>query len=188
MSITSTLFVFLFLPIALAIYWISNDSVKEYVLLVISLFFYSIGSIDNILLFIFSIAATVVIGHTMASVGNNTIKQVLLVAGIVLDVAFLFYFKYFNFTITTWGQLTGSEVELKAILLPLGISFYTFKAISYMVDIYTGKAKLDDNIAHDLLHLSLFSQIQSGPITRYNDFKRIDKDIADIFSDGAIRL
>lgn len=94
MSITSMLFIFLFLPLALAIYYLSNESVKEYVLLMISLVFYSLGSINYIFLFVISIAVTVLIGRTMANVEGNIKKRVLLVLGIVFNVAFLFYFKY----------------------------------------------------------------------------------------------
>ena len=188
MSITSMLFSFLFLPLALAIYYLSNESVKEYVLFIISLFFYSFGSTDYILLFLLSIGVTVLIGRTIANVESDIKKRGLLTIGIVFNVAFLFYFKYFNFSIATWAQITGNEVELKEILLPLGISFYTFKAISYLADVYRGKAILEEDIVHDLLYLSFFSQIQSGPITRYNDCKRIDNSKSDIFSDGAIRF
>lgn len=188
MSITSMLFVFLFLPLALAIYYLSNESVKEYVLLMISLVFYSLGSINYIFLFVISIAVTVLIGRTMANVEGNIKKRVLLVLGIVFNVAFLFYFKYYNFSIATWAQIAGTEVDLQEIMLPLGISFYTFKAISYLADVYSGRAVLEENFVHDLLYLSFFSQIQSGPITRYNDCKRADDSKSDIFSDGAIRF
>ena len=170
MSITSMLFVFLFLPLALAIYYLSIKPVKEYVLLIISLVFYSLGSIDYIFLFAISIVVTVLIGRTMAKAESNKIKRVLFVLGIVFNIALLSYFKCFE------------------ILLPLGVSFYTFKAISYLADVYSKRAVLDDHFVHDLLYLSFFSQIQSGPITRYNDCKRAADSKTDIFSDGAIRF
>lgn len=188
MSIITMLFVFLFLPLALAIYHLSNESVKEYVLLIVSLVYYLIGSIDYIFFFIISIAVTVLIGRTMANVTGDIIKRGLLVLGIVFNVAYLFYFKYFNFSLAIWAQLTDVDIVLREILLPLGISFYTFKAISYLADIYTGRAVLDENFTHDLMYLSFFSQLQSGPITRYNDCKRINDSKIDYFSDGAIRF
>ena len=188
MSITSMLFVFLFLPLVIAIYHLSNESVREYVLFIISLVFYSLGSINYIFLFVISLAVTVLIGRTMANVEGDIKKRGLLVLGIVFNVAFLFYFKYFNFSIATWAQIMGNEVELKDRLLPLGISFYTFKAISYLADVYSGRAVLEDNPVHDLLYLSFFSQIQSGPITRYNNCKRTNDSMSEIFSDGAIRF
>ena len=124
MSITSMLFVFLFLPLALAIYYLAVKPVKEYVLLIISLVFYSLGSIDYIFLFAISIVVTVLIGRTMAKVESNKIKRVLLVLGIVFNIALLSYFKCFE------------------ILLPLGVSFYTFKAISYLADVYSNSNPL----------------------------------------------
>lgn len=188
MSITGMFFCFLFLPLSLGIYHISNDSIKEYLLLFISIVFYALGSIDYVILFVISMVITVVFGRIMAKTEKKIVKRILLILGIIFNVGLLFYFKYINFTISTWAQITGKEFQLREMLLPLGISFYTFKSISYLADIYNAKAVLADNIAHDFLYLSFFSQIQSGPITRYNDSKRSDSPMIDNFSDGAIRF
>ena len=188
MSITSLLFLFVFLPLSLVIYYISNDRVKDYVLLGISILFYAIGSVEYLLLFSIAVAITVVIGRVMASCNTLFFKKTLLLLGIVLNVAMLLYFKYTNFAITTWGQITSTEVEIKETLLPLGISFFTFKAISYLVDVYKGQAELDDNPFHDALYLSFFAQIQSGPITRYNSMTKIGIDKSSLFYDGVTRF
>ncbi len=188
MSFTSLLFVFVFLPLALAVYHISVKPLREYVLLVLSLIFYSLGSPDCLLLFVISIAATVIIGRSMARAKSVPFRRGLLVLGIAGNVALLFYYKYFNFAVDTWSWIAGREAQLQEILLPLGISFYTFKAISYLADVYTGKAVLTGNAAHDLLYLSFFSQIQSGPITRYNACVPAEDHKLDLFADGAIRF
>ncbi|SCZ81255.1 MBOAT family O-acyltransferase [Pseudobutyrivibrio xylanivorans] len=188
MSFTSTLFLFVFLPVALSFYYFSKDSFKEYLLFGFSLIFYSLGSTHFLVIFLGSITATVLIGRTMQAIEKSKIKTLLLVFGIVINTGILFYYKYSNFAITTFSQLTGNELEIRELLLPLGISFYTFKAISYLADVYTEKSVLGDEIIHDFLYLSIFSQIQSGPITRYSNFKKLDCDFKDSFSNGAIRF
>ena len=87
-----------------------------------------------------------------------------------------------------FGKFFVHMNQMQEVLLPLGISFYTFKAISYLVDIYKGKAELGNNPIHDLLYLSFFSQIQSGPITRYNDVQFRKSEISGLFCDGIIRF
>lgn len=154
MSITSILFLFIFLPLSLAVYYLANESAKEYVLLFVSLLFYAIGSVQYIVLFSISLFLTVLIGRTLHASKIPLLKKGLFLFGIVLSVGPLIFFKY---------------AEQSNILLPLGISFYSFKAISYLADVYRDKAVLTDNPIHDALYLSFFAQIQSGPLTRYND-------------------
>lgn len=175
LSITNLLFLFLFLPLSLAIYYVANDKVKEYVLLAISLLFYAIGSVEYIVLFIIAIVFTVLVGRVMNYLDQKPIRLVLLLAGILGNLSILFYYKYFNFVLTTWGQITSQEIQIDEILLPLGISFYSFKAISYLVDIYNKRVQLNDNPMHDALYLSFFAQIQSGPITRYRNMQQISQ-------------
>lgn len=188
MSITSLLFLFIFLLLSLVIYYISSDRVKEYVLLGISLLFYAIGSIEYLFLFMIAVAVTVIIGRTIDRCNKLILKRILLILGIAANAGMLLYFKYTNFALTTWGQITSTEVTLKEIMLPLGISFFTFKAISYLVDVYKGKAKLDKNPVHDALYLSFFAQIQSGPITRYDSMSKTDEDKKELFCDGVMRF
>jgi len=182
------LFVLLFLPLSLAVYHLSDDRVKEYVLFAISLIFYSLGSPEYFFLFLISAMVTVAIGRTIAGVEGKPLRRALLILGIVFDLSFLLYYKYSGFVSGIWTQITGIETGSREMLLPLGISFYTFKAISYLADIYRGEAVPEAGFTHDLLYLSFFSQIQSGPITRYNSLKRVSEGRADIFSDGAVRF
>ena len=170
MAITSTVFIMFFLPAVLAIYYFSRDSVKEYVLLAASLLFYACGSLQFFLLFLLSALLTVCLGRIMAQCdGKKRTAKWLMIAGIAWNAAMLCYYKYLDFGLTVFSQVTHVEVALRNLALPMGISFFTFKAISYLADIYTGRAELAENPVHDMLYLSLFTQIQSGPLSRYNE-------------------
>ena len=168
-AITSTVFLMFFLPSALAIYYISRDSIKEYVLLAISLLFYACGSPQFLLIFIASALITVGLGRAMSGCEGRKCAKVLLVLGILWNLAMLCYYKYVDFGLSIFSQLTHTDAALRNLALPMGISFFTFKAISYLTDIYCGRAILHENPAHDMLYLSLFTQIQSGPLSRYNE-------------------
>lgn len=187
MSITSLIFLFVFLPLSLAIYYLANDAAKEYVLLFVSLLFYAIGSIQYIVLFVFSVLITVTIGRIIHAVRGDAVRKALLVFGIFLSLVPLIYYKYSDFVLITWGRIFASEVQPRNLLLPLGISFYTFKAISYLVDVYRDTAALAGNPVHDALYLSFFAQIQSGPLTRYNTMA-VSGDKKQLFIDGAFRF
>lgn len=170
MSITDFTFIFWFLPISLALYYMVGNRVKEYVLLAISLMFYACGSLSFLLLFIVSVVITVIIGRAISRWREHKIASgILLLCGIIWHISILGYYKYFDFILSTWGIISQNDVTLKELGLPLGISFFTFKSISYMVDLYMDKAQVGGGISHDALYLSFFSQIQSGPLVRYAD-------------------
>ena len=190
MQFTGTLFLFLFLPLALLIYGIARDGAKEYVLFGLSMIFYAAGCLDYFLLFIVLSFAVVIIGRTMASCRNTAARRVLLILGIVLNVSALGYYKYSGFAVRTMNSLLGRAAAVPEIALPLGISFFTFKAISYLADIYTGKAELDENPLHDALYLSFFAQIQAGPLTRYQSMKSVSAggERRALFNDGVFRF
>lgn len=190
MSITSMLFLFVFLPVSLAIFYITNDKAKEYVLVVISVVFYALGSIEYMYLFLTAILLTVLLGRGIHYYENVVTRKIFLITGILINLGILGYYKYTDFALITYGNLTSTEVQLKGLILPLGISFFTFKAISYLVDIYKGVAKLEISPIHDALYLSFFAQIQSGPLSRYNETKLLnDKAFQiDLFSDGVQRF
>lgn len=191
MSITSMTFLFIFLPIALAIYYFVDSKVKEVILLILSLFFYAIGSAEYIILFSFTLLLTVLIARWISNCPDKSKKQKsLLFCGIVLNTGLLVYYKYTSFLLSAWDNLSSKEMQIKDIALPLGISFFTFKSISYLIDVYNQKAVLAENPLHDALYLSFFAQIQSGPLSRYNDMalegkRKFD---FDLFSEGVYRF
>lgn len=186
MSVTDIVFVFWFFPISLALYYMVSDDVKEYVLLAVSIVFYACGSLQFLGLFIISIMVTVIIGRSISRLRQKRLlSKGLLICGILYNVFVLGYYKYFDFALFTWGGLVKQEVTLKGLMLPLGISFYTFKAISYIADIYMDRVQMEGDVFHDALYLSMFSQVQSGPLTRYADSKRQESAMmADILLSG----
>lgn len=188
MTISGFLFIFVFLPVALTIYYLVSESAKEYVLLLISLLFYSFCSINYLVLFIISISITVFLGRSIDHCERVLLRRIILIIGICYNIGILFTYKYYDFSISTLNSVFSANMELKNYLLPVGISFYTFKAVSYLVDVYKKTAVLVENPVHDALYLSIFSQIQSGPITRYNDLKRMENPAFSAFSNGVFRF
>ncbi len=193
MGFTSILFLFLFLPLSLGIYYIVNENVKEYVLLFISLLFYALGSLRYLLLFFIEIFLTVLIGRLLSNSQKPKWKRFLLLLGSGINVCLLGYCKFFDLAASASNHALGTNIEAGNILLPLGISFFTFKSVSYLVDIYTGKAVLCANPVHDALYLSFFAHIQSGPLTRYNDMQPVgngngSEGRMNLFSDGVFRF
>ena len=182
---TNMLFLFLFLPISLIIYHLSGRAVKEYVLLIVSLLFYSVCSPEYIALFVIAIAVTVAIGRAMSRFGGKGRKRILLILGILFNAGLLICFKYSDFAIGAWRNMTSAAIRPKNFALPLGISFFTFKAISYLTDIFRGTAKPVGNPVHDALYLSFFPQVQSGPLSRYNEMNSRN---LRLFSDGVFRF
>ena len=178
MSITNLTFIFAFLPITLIVYYTAKKEAKEYVLLFMSLMFYALGSIEYLFLFLISVVVTVGIGRGINTIQNKSARRILLSVGILYNVGLLAFYKYCNAVLDILGPDTSDKIDSFRILaLPLGISFFTFKAISYLVDVYRGTAELDENVVHDALYLSFFPQIQSGPLTRYSQMMPVlDKD------------
>lgn len=187
MSLTSLYFIFVFLPISLAIYYLSNDKIKEYFLFFISLVFYALCSVEHVLVFLFSILTTVIIGRTMEKVICEVGRKALLILGICVNVGLLLYYKYTNFGIFLLNQVFSNKIAGLEILFPLGISFYSFKAVSYLVDIYGKKIVLKREPIHDALYLAFFGQIMSGPISRYDDMY-IEENSRTCFSSGVYRF
>ena len=144
-----------------------------------------INSFDSIIL-------SIIIGRLIHLTPKKLARRILLITGIALNAGILIYYKYADF-ILSFTKENAADVQ-KEVLLPLGLSFFTFKAISYLVDVYSGKAVLSENPVHDALYLSFFGQIQSGPLSRYNDMcfpAELDgKKNArmNLFSDGVLRF
>ena len=183
MSISNISFLFFLLPIILIFYFLVNEKIKEYVLVFFSLLFYSLASFKYFFIFLFAILITIIIGRSLPK-GNN--KKLLLIIGIVFNVGLLLYFKYHDGIFLVLSRI--SDISFKELLLPVGISFYTFKAISYLVDIYKEKISLDKPFIHDALYLSFFGQVISGPLSRYEDFNKKNNKKFDSFSNGLWRF
>ena len=163
MVFSSLTFLFLFFPIALIAYYLAADNIKNYILLIISLLFYAWGEPRYIFLMIFSIVVNYFLGLKV-DIDSKTNRKMWFTISIIFNLVLLIIFKYADF-------LFG----IKGIKLPLGISFYTFQVMSYVIDVYNGDARAQTRF-HDLaLYISLFPQLIAGPIVRYQTVeKQID--------------
>lgn len=174
MLFSSMIFLWLFLPITMISYFIISAKYKNIFLLIASLFFYSWGEPRYIIIMILSIALNYTYGIFIDNECSNKKRRFLLIQCISLNLFILGYFKYYNFFIDSMNNLFKSNIPIKDIVLPIGISFYTFQALSYVVDVYRGKngngdTKVQRNIFNLALYISLFPQLIAGPIIKYKD-------------------
>lgn len=171
MLFSSLVFLWFFLPATAFLYYlVPGRNAKNIVLFAASLIFYGWGGPRYLLLVLLTVFLCYTAGLCLDAAGNRTVLRKLTVAVFsVITLGILGYFKYYNFFVTTVGRLAGTELfSLRNIVLPLGISFYTFQAISYVIDVYRGKSPAQKNLFHMALYIFLFPQILSGPIVKYH--------------------
>ena len=170
MVFSSILFITRFLPLVLAIYFIVPKRIRNLVLFLSSILFYAWGEPVYILLMCFTITVDYVFGiiiDKQISAGKKNKAKVSLVAAVAINLLLLGYFKYANFTISTINSLTGAGIAAIKLALPIGISFYTFQSLSYVIDVYRGDTKVQKNILDFGTYVTLFPQLIAGPIVRY---------------------
>jgi len=176
-------FMFLFLPVTLILYYLVPFKLKNAVLMIMSLLFYAWGEPIYVLLMIYSIIMNYAVGLMIDS--EKTHKKSILVFGIVLNLFILGFFKYYGFLIDNINGLFGLNIQAKKLALPVGISFYTFQALSYIIDVYRGKVKSQKNIINFATYITMFPQLIAGPIVRYGDIcKEFDKRFITLYSFG----
>ncbi|WP_343288384.1 MBOAT family O-acyltransferase [Turicibacter bilis] len=192
MLFSSTVFIFYFLPITLLIYFMVPKKLRNYVLLISSLVFYAWGGLLYFPLLIISIILNYICGLKIGKYENKPIKKKrVLITSIILNVLFLGIFKYTNFIVDNLNALFNTSIFIVRIPLPIGISFYTFQAMSYVIDVYRGEGKVQKNIFNLALYISMFPQLVAGPIVRY---QTIDEQIInrkhsfEKFNDGLNRF
>lgn len=175
MYFSSMTFLWVFLPITLLLYLAAERFGKNLagniVLLLASLIFYAWGEPVYIFLLLFSVAMNYVFGILL---GRETVRhrKLVLILGVILNIGLLGFFKYYNFFATYFNQaLHGDYIPMSRFALPLGISFYTFQAMSYVIDVYRREVKAQKNFFHLLLYISLFPQLVAGPIVKYKDIE-----------------
>ena len=171
MLFSSITFLYYFLPIVIVVYYLSPQKYQNLVLLASSLLFYSWGEPRHVLLMVFSISMGFFMGLILEKVSRLFFKKVLFVISIFMVLLPLVYFKYGNFIISQINTLQSFNLSLKAIPLPIGISFYTFQILGYLSDIYNNKYMAQKNILHFGCYVSFFPQLVAGPIVRYNDIR-----------------
>ena len=174
MVFSSIFFLYLFLPLTLLLYFVVGPRFRNYILLTASLIFYAWGEMGYVLLMLFSIAANWLVGLLIdrAKTRGRSGKPAL-IAGIIINLLPLAFFKYGNFltdNINSILAISGwNPISLEKVHLPIGISFFTFQAISYIVDVYRSEAHVQKNPFNLALYISLFPQLIAGPIVRYFD-------------------
>lgn len=166
---SDTIFLFVFLPIVFLLYYLSKEGYRNYILLLASLIFYAFGEPRMILLMIISIFFNYFFA---LGIEKYTCKKTILITSIIYNLGMLFIFKYLDFSISIFNMLFKTNIKAFEIALPIGISFYTFQSMSYVIDVYTGKAEVQNNIFYLGLYVSLFPQLIAGPIVRYNSVAR----------------
>ncbi len=161
-------------------------------LLFMSLLFYTFGEPKYIILLLITVAVNYFGGLLIGTWGESNRKKAVLAAAVVLNLGILGYFKYYAFAAETWNLLMRKEIlSPREIALPVGISFYTFQALSYVIDLYRGKCGVQRSFYKLLLYISFFPQLIAGPIVRYQSIEaQIDKRQVDFekFSEGVARF
>lgn len=173
MLFSSITFLFLFLPIMLAVYYIAPPQWKNLLLLAGSLIFYAWGEPVYIILMILSILLNYFCGMDIENKSENEAKaKRSLVFAITVNIVLLVFFKYFGFLVESTNTLFGISIPYRELALPIGISFYTFQEISYIVDVYRGKVKAQQSLVKYALYVSMFPQLVAGPIVCYGDIEK----------------
>lgn len=172
MVFSSLLFLFRFLPLFLALYFAAPKSLRNGILFFGSLIFYGWGEPVYISLLLFSTLVDFIHGKLVGyfkEKGNLKGARLAVASSAVINLSLLFVFKYTDFVIRSFNELTGSSFPLLGLALPIGISFYTFQTMSYTIDVYRGEAPVQDNLISFGAYVSMFPQLIAGPIVRYQD-------------------
>ena len=190
MLFSSIFFIFYFLPVVLFLYYAVPKKAKNTVLLIASIIFYSWGEPVYVFLMIFS----AIFNYFMAidiTREKKKGKKATLIFTVVMNLLILGFFKYYGFLLDTVGALFGININYTPLPLPIGISFYTFQAMSYIFDVYRNNVKVQINPLKFTLYLSLFPQLIAGPIVKYKDVaEQLDNRVInlDLIGQGVLRF
>ena len=168
MLFSSIPFLYYFLPLVLAVYFLTPARFRNAVLLLASLIFYAWGEPKYVLLMLASILSGYGFGLLQERYRGQKGAKLICGLSVAVSLSFLLYFKYADFFLENFNAATGLGVPLLRIALPIGISFYTFQIISYTVDVYRGEPA-QKNLIHLAAYVAMFPQLIAGPIVRYSD-------------------
>ncbi len=172
MVFSSLVFLVRFLPVTALLYFLApNNKIKNLVLIAASLFFYAWGEPVWVILLILSSIIDFICGGMAGKYQNTRKGKMFLVTSLVLNLGMLALFKYGNFFVDNLNAILNLQVPNPRISLPIGISFYTMQTITYTIDAYRGKVKVQKSFANFLLFVSMFPQLVAGPIVRYEDIE-----------------
>lgn len=171
MVFSSVEFLFLFLPITIIGYYLMRKELKNAFLLIMSIVFYAVGEPS----FVWIMLASILVNYLLGLVIHKTldspkaIRRVILVLTVCANLGILFYYKYYDFFFSNINSLFGTQIPLRNLVLPIGISFFTFQGMSYVLDVYMKKTTVQKNPLNVALYVALFPQLVAGPIVRYTD-------------------
>ena len=174
MVFASGIFLFMFLPVTLIGYWLlRNKSVqtRNLFLLIMSIGFYLESGWKELILLLMSVIVNYVMAFLIAKYNETKLKKVFFIITLIYNIGMLFVFKYLIFVSSQIGQLIPQVKLSMSIALPLGISFYTFQAMSYVIDVYRDADMVEHNILNVALYISFFPQLVAGPIVRWDSIK-----------------
>ena len=182
---------FVFLPVVLLAYFLVPKKFKNVVILISSLIFYAWGEPVYVVLMVFSIVYNYIAGiemeyHRKAG-RKGRIKTVFLMA-VVVNLLILGFFKYYGFLLQNLNRILPVDIPYRTLPLPIGISFYTFQTLSYVIDVYRGNVAVQKNLIHFGTYISMFPQLIAGPIVRYADVEEqlVNRRVTIVkFGDGA---
>lgn len=172
MVFSSNIFLLIFLPLVLGVYLLLPTKFKNITLLIASLIFYAWGEPIYILIMLFSTVFDYHNGLLLEHFDNvkkPKPRKVVLALSIVINLSLLMFFKYTNFAINTINSVSSLSISTINIVLPIGISFYTFQTLSYTIDVYRRKVKAQHNIVDFSMYICMFPQLIAGPIVKYSD-------------------
>lgn len=187
MVFSSAVFLFTFLPITAIIYYILRGYLRNLWLLFVSLIFFAWSQPGYLIIML----ASIVINYLSAIVVSKFRYRWILALSIAVNLLLLFYYKYYDFFIDSINHVLKTSIPLPGIILPIGISFFSFQGMSYVIDVFRGSVKVQKNPLNVALYIALFPQLVAGPIVRYSD---IEKEILarseslELFSEGISRF
>ena len=177
MLFSSVTFLFAFLPIVLLAYFLTPSKYRNVTILLFSLLFYAWGEPRYILLMLLSIFINYIAGIAVGRVNDKRRKLTFLIVAVAVNLGILGYYKYYNFFVENFNAvLDRTALPILDVILPIGISFYTFQALSYVVDVYRGEILVQKSFLKLALYVTCFPQLIAGPIIKYRDVEQqLDK-------------
>lgn len=170
MLFSSIPFLYYFLPVVLIVYFIVPKQLKNAWIMLSSFFFYGWGEPKFLIIMIASIAQGYVFGLLIEKFRDRkNLSRLFMILSCVVGLGLLAYFKYVDFFISSFNQISGLALPLVGIALPIGISFFTFQIVSYDIDVYRGDVAAQKNPIYLAAYITMFSQLIAGPIVRYSD-------------------
>ena len=172
MLFSSITFLYRFLPCTLLLYFTAPSRMKNLVLLLSSLFFYGWGEPRFLVFMLVSVTQSYVASLVIERFFKTKISKIAFFLSVVTNIGLLTYCKYADFFIGNFNVLTGLSIPLLKIALPVGISFYSFQILSYVIDVYRGDVPAQRNFIDLAMYIAMFPQLIAGPIVRYSDIEK----------------